>query len=104
MSCATTYLRALYATHRATEQALNEHVARHADHPELAQAVQVWLTRDQANLISDIPALLLDRFEAGDFPNQTYAHVIVDEYQDLTPAEQELFPNATRRRSARRAR
>ena len=35
--------------------------------------------------------LLLDKLQGGDFADKTYQHVIVDEFQDLTPGEQKLF-------------
>src|SRR5688500_16586420 len=35
--------------------------------------------------------MLLDSLEGGDFTSRRYQHVIVDEFQDLTPGEQELF-------------
>src|SRR5262249_16999029 len=40
---------------------------------------------------SDLPGLLLDRLKSGDFEEQVYQHVIVDEFQDLTSGEQELM-------------
>ena len=58
---------------------------------ELWQAVRQWLVRHQARLISELPNLLLDRIRGGDFQEQAYQHVIVDEFQDLTPGEQQLF-------------
>lgn len=79
-----------YATHRGTEQALRDHEAKHADHTPLWQTVRQWLTRHNAQLISDVPGLLLDRLHAGDFTVPSYSHVIVDEFQHLTPGEQEL--------------
>lgn len=84
-------LRETYETHAKTDQALREHEARHLQHMQLWQAVQRWLTRHKAQLISDLPALLLDRLHAGDLVDRTYAHIIVDEFQDLTPGEQKLF-------------
>ena len=38
-----------------------------------------------------MPGLLLDRLAGGDFPDQSYDYVVVDEFQDLTPGEQELM-------------
>jgi superfamily I DNA/RNA helicase len=35
--------------------------------------------------------MLLDSLDGGDFKSRRYQHVIVDEFQDLTPGEQELF-------------
>ena len=73
------------------EQALHDHEAHLHDYPELWQAVDRWLTRHKARLISDLPGLLSDRIKGGDFSDSQYDHVIVDEFQDLTPAEQDLF-------------
>ena len=73
------------------EQALSDHEAKHEEHTALWQAVKAWLDRHDARLISDLPALLLDTIQLGDDVGNTYAHVIVDEFQDLTPGEQKLF-------------
>jgi DNA helicase-2/ATP-dependent DNA helicase PcrA len=83
-------LRELYDGIHAADQALREHEAQHADHTPLWQAARRWLTRHHAQLVSDLPGLLLARLESGDFPGQLYSHVIVDEFQDLTPGEQRL--------------
>ena len=80
-----------FGRHSDAEQALHDHEANIRKHPELWQAIQIWLTRHKARLISDLPGLLLDRIKGGDFTDAEYDHVIVDEFQDLTPAEQELF-------------
>lgn len=80
-----------FENHREAEQALHDHEAKIHEWPELWQAVQLWLTRHKARLISDLPGLLLDRIKGGDFAGSQFDHVIVDEFQDLTPAEQELF-------------
>jgi len=82
---------ALYDNFRKTRQALRDHEASHAEHLALWQAVRQWLVRHQANLISDLPRILLERLKGGDFPNQGYDYVIVDEFQDLTPGEQDLM-------------
>ena len=84
-------LKETYESHKNAEQALRDHEAKHADHTTLWQAVQNWLTRHRAQVISDLPGLLLDSLAGGDFKNRRYQHVIVDEFQDLTPGEQELF-------------
>jgi DNA helicase-2/ATP-dependent DNA helicase PcrA len=84
-------LRSGYRTHQIAEQALHDHEARHKKHLRLWAGVQSWLIRHKARLISDLPGLLLDRIRGGDFTNCRFEHVIVDEFQDLTPAEQELF-------------
>lgn len=87
------YLQVEHAVenYAGAEQALHDHEAKIHEWPELWQAVQLWLTRHKARLISDLPGLLLDRIKGGDFASSQFEHVIVDEFQDLTPAEQELF-------------
>ena len=77
--------------HSKVDQALRDHEAKNEEHMELWQAVREWLVRHQAELISELPNLLLDRIQGGDFQEQTFRHVIVDEFQDLTPGEQQLF-------------
>ncbi len=84
-------LRQKYETHRRAEQALRDHEAKHYQDMVLWQAAQQWLTRHRAQLISDLPGLLLDKLHGGDLADQTYSHVIVDEFQDLTQGEQKLF-------------
>jgi DNA helicase-2/ATP-dependent DNA helicase PcrA len=83
-------LRSAYGTHKRTEQALRDHEAKSSEDMRLWQAVQQWLTRHHAQLISDLPSLLLDSLQGGDFGDNSYDHVIVDEFQDLTAAEQTL--------------
>ncbi|HWR82018.1 MAG TPA: ATP-dependent helicase [Candidatus Deferrimicrobium sp.] len=86
-------IRQRHRTHKRVEQALRDHEAKHFADVQLWQAVQEWLARHNAQLISDLPGFLLDRLHGGDFGHQTYSHIIVDEFQDLTPGEQELFVN-----------
>ena len=84
-------IKAEYKDFDEAAQALRDHEARVKDHLALWQAVREWLTRHHGQLLSDLPALLLDRLKAGDLPELRFAHVIVDEFQDLTPGEQELM-------------
>lgn len=84
-------VRVKYTTQKKADQALQDHEANLAEHSCLWQAVQRWLKRHNANLISDLPGLLLDRIKGGDYDSIRYDHVIVDEFQDLTPGEQLLF-------------
>ena len=84
-------IREKYGNSKKTEQALKDHEAKDKNEIELWQAVQRWLTRHHAQLISELPSLLLDKLQGGDFSDNTYSHVIVDEFQDLTPGEQSLF-------------
>ncbi len=80
-----------YGDFKKTEQALRDHEAKDKIDVPLWQAVQQWLTRHNSQLISELPSLLLDKLQGGDFGDKTYDHVIVDEFQDLTPGEQSLF-------------
>ena len=80
-----------YGDFEKTEQALRDHEAKDKDEIQLWQAVQRWLIRHNSQLISELPSLLLDKLQGGDFGDKTYNHVIVDEFQDLTPGEQSLF-------------
>lgn len=84
-------MRELYHTHSGLDQALRDHEAGLQEHLALWQAVTHWLKRHRATLISDLPRLLLDKIHAGDYEGSSYEHVIVDEFQDLTRAEQLLF-------------
>jgi DNA helicase-2/ATP-dependent DNA helicase PcrA len=83
-------LRQQYGRADDAEQALKDHEARNADHHALWLAARRWLTRHQAQLVSDLPGLLLDRLQGGDFGDRRYRHVVVDEFQDLTLGEQQL--------------
>jgi len=80
-----------YPSHKSAEQALRDHEAQHVNHPLLWQAVTRWLTRHKAKLLSDLPGMLLDSLKVGEVGHDKYAHIIADEYQDLTRGEQELF-------------
>ena len=84
-------LRQLHRRWQNTDQALRDHEAGHTPNPFLWGAVQQWLRRHHANLISELPTLLLARLDAGDSQTTRYAHVFVDEFQDLTKAEQRLI-------------
>jgi len=84
-------IRDEFQRHADLNQALRDHEAGLREHLAVWQAVNRWLTRHKANLISDLPRLLLDKIHAGDYEGAAYEHVIVDEFQDLTGAEQLLF-------------
>jgi DNA helicase-2/ATP-dependent DNA helicase PcrA len=84
-------LRARYTRFANAEQALRDHEAGHARHSALMHAAERWLIRHHATLISQVPMLLLAKLRSGDPPNQRYEHVIVDEFQDLSQSEHELF-------------
>jgi DNA helicase-2/ATP-dependent DNA helicase PcrA len=79
----------------AAVQALHDHEAGHKEDVQLWQGVQQWLVRHQAALMSDLPRRLLEHIEGGDFGDRRYRFVIVDEFQDLTSAEQSLFQKLT---------
>lgn len=83
-------LKRRYKAHKKADIALLEHEARNADHHDLWQAVNLWLGRHKARLVSDLPGLVLDKMKGGDLANEGYLHVVVDEFQDLTPGEQAL--------------
>jgi len=82
---------ALYDGFDEAKQALRDHEAGHAERVLLWQGARQWLLRHKAHLVSDLPRLLLERLKGGDFPEHGYDYVIVDEFQDLTPGEQELM-------------
>lgn len=84
-------LRSQYRDFEMADQALRDHEAGHVDHTALWQAARDWLHQHQAQLVSDLPRLLLERLKEDDVPDRTFQHVIIDEFQDLTAAEQELF-------------
>jgi superfamily I DNA/RNA helicase len=89
--CEYPKLQEHYKRAKKAEQALRDHEARHVEHLELWQAARRWLDRHGAFLVGDLPGLFLDRLEGGDFPDQSYRFVIVDEFQDLTAGEQQLM-------------
>ena len=89
--CKHPKLRKEFETQPRAQQAFNNHVATIEEHVELWQAVDMWLSQHKAKLISDLPSLLLDSLHGGDFTHINFEHVIVDEFQDLTPGEQKLF-------------
>jgi superfamily I DNA/RNA helicase len=84
-------IRARLHGYDAAAQALHDHEAGHHEDIQLWQAVQQWLVRHHAALISDLPRRLLDHIQGGDYGDRRYRFVIVDEFQDLTSAEQRLF-------------
>lgn len=49
-----------------------------------------WLRRHAGMLIDEVVNLARVALEAGDIPTGEFDHVIIDEYQDLTAAEQRL--------------
>ena len=89
--CKHPMLREKYETQPHALQAFHDHIAKIEEHMQLWQAVRGWLLQHKAQLISDLPSLLLDSLHGGDFADTAYQHVVVDEFQDLTPGEQRLF-------------
>ena len=53
-------------------------------------AVRRWLQRHRAMLIGEVVHLCVVGLESEDIPSGIFDHVVIDEYQDLTAAEQEL--------------
>ncbi len=60
------------------------------DNAKFAGAVRRWLQRHHAMLIGEVVYLCVVGLERGDIPPGIFDHVVIDEYQDLTAAEQEL--------------
>jgi DNA helicase II / ATP-dependent DNA helicase PcrA len=59
-------------------------------------AMITWLGQHRAMHVNEVAYLALNAMERGDLPVGTYLHVVVDEYQDLTSAEQRLVENLCR--------
>ena len=57
---------------------------------QFAGAVRDWLSRHHAMLINEVVYLAVVGLESEDIPKGEFDYVVVDEYQDLTAAEQEL--------------
>ena len=55
-----------------------------------AGAVRQWLQRHRGMLIGEVVYLCVTGLESEDIPQRMFDHVVIDEYQDLTSAEQEL--------------
>lgn len=55
-----------------------------------AGAVRRWLQRHHGMLIGEVVYLCVTGLESEDIPSGMFDHVAIDEYQDLTAAEQEL--------------
>jgi superfamily I DNA/RNA helicase len=53
-------------------------------------AMVSWLERHHAMHVNEVVYLALNALERGDLPVGGYEHVVIDEYQDLTSAEQQL--------------
>ena len=55
-----------------------------------AGAIRQWLQRHRSMLIGEVVYLCVTGLESEDIPSVTFDYVVIDEYQDLTAAEQEL--------------
>ena len=55
-----------------------------------AGAIRRWLQRHRGMLIGEVVYLCVTGLESNDIPPGMFDHVVIDEYQDLTVAEQEL--------------
>lgn len=55
-----------------------------------AGAVTRWLQQHRSMLIGEVVFLCVLGLESEDIPSGEFHHVVIDEYQDLTAAEQEL--------------
>ncbi|MXV89814.1 MAG: ATP-dependent helicase [Acidimicrobiia bacterium] len=59
-------------------------------HAKFSGAVRLWLQRHRAMLIGEVVFLCVSGLENEDITPGIFDHVVIDEYQDLTAAEQEL--------------
>ena len=57
---------------------------------KLRGAVDTWLSQHGGMLIGEVVYLALNALNRGDLAGGTFDHVVVDEYQDLTAAEQQM--------------
>ena len=55
-----------------------------------AGAIRQWLQRHRSMLIGEVVYLCVTGLESEDIPSGMFDYVVIDEYQDLTAAEQEL--------------
>ena len=53
-------------------------------------AIRRWLTKHRAMLVGEVVHLCVVGLESADIPPGSFDYVVIDEYQDLTAAEQEL--------------
>lgn len=71
-------------------QALRNHEAQVDEHHLLWTRCQEWLDAHLVRLIGDAPDAVVSQIRNGDHADYRYSHVLVDEFQDLTPTEQRL--------------
>ena len=55
-----------------------------------AGSIRMWLQRHRGMLIGEVVYLCVTGLESADIPPGMFDYVVIDEYQDLTAAEQEL--------------
>jgi DNA helicase-2/ATP-dependent DNA helicase PcrA len=79
----------LYKDHKGIVKAYKRMGSGQEGDDLLQDQVERWLTRHNAGTIGDVPAEVLAAIAAGDI-TEKYDQVIVDEFQDLTPSEQQL--------------
>ena len=72
------------------EKAIRDLDAGIAVDPALATAIRYWLTDHGAEMVGEVPRKVEARLRGGDFDDQRFDHVIVDEFQDLTELEARL--------------
>ena len=60
------------------------------ENARFSEEVRRWLRRHRAMLIGEVVHLCVVALERHDMPSGLFDHVVIDEYQDLTAAEQEL--------------
>ena len=72
---------------------LEASISQRADYQlaEFAGAVRQWLKRYRSMLIGEVVYLCVAGLDSHDIPPGGFDHVVIDEYQDLTAAEQELI-------------
>lgn len=71
-------------------RALREHEAGLASHPGLATAVRTWLSNHRADLVGELPRRVATRLQGGEFEDERFDHILIDEFQDLTNTEARL--------------
>ncbi len=85
------HLENLYQRRRALRRLQSDRAERQAPHDAaFAASVRAWLVRHGGMLIGEVGYLAVLGLESEDIPPGAYDHVVIDEYQDLTAAEQAL--------------
>lgn len=71
-------------------RALREHEAGLTSHPGLATAARTWLSNHRADLVGALPRRVARRLRDGEFQDERFDHILIDEFQDLTSTEARL--------------